>query len=85
MHTTGGMSSNATGAFNTRLSDSYGKVMEPSGNVRRSEIFSSWRSGSGEAKAGVNYTIDVSHSHTYFGDIETRPQNYTIKVWKRTA
>lgn len=86
-HTTGGMSSNATGSFNTRLSDALGaaNVTEPSGNVRRSEVFKAFRSGSGDAWIGVKYIIDVAHSHTYFGDIETRPQNYTVRVWKRVA
>ena len=31
------------------------------------------------------YDFDVSHIHTYDGDIETRPQNYTYRIWKRTA
>lgn len=31
------------------------------------------------------YLIDASHDHTLSGDTETRPDNYTIKIWKRTA
>lgn len=30
-------------------------------------------------------SFDGSHDHTLSGDTETRPDNYTIKVWKRTA
>ena len=86
-HTTGGMSANNWGNFNTRLSDSLGaaNVIEPSGNVRRSGVFEAYRSSSGGAWLGVNYTIDVSHTHTYNGGVETRPQNYTVRVWKRVA
>ena len=82
-HTTGGMSANATGNFNTRFSDA--SVVEPTGNVSRSGVFKGYKSGSGDAWVGVNYYIDVSHTHTCYGDIETRPQNYTVRIWKRTA
>ena len=86
-HTTGNMSANQTGTFNTRFSDKMGaaNTIEPSGNVSRSGIFPAYKSGSGDAWVGVNYTINVSHTHTYYGDIETRPQNYTVRIWKRTA
>ena len=86
-HTTGDMSTHATGGFNTRLSDHMGdaNTIEPWGNVGRSDIFTAYKSGSGDAWVGVNYTIDVSHTHTCYGDIETRPQNYTVRIWKRTA
>ena len=81
------MSANQTGTFNTRLSDKMGSsnTMEPRGNVSRSNLFVAYKSGSGDAGVGVNYTINVSHTHTYYGDIETRPQNYTVRIWKRTA
>ena len=86
-HTTGGMSANAIGAFNTRLSDKMGaaNTMEPWGNVSRGDIFDGYKSGSGDAWVGVNYTINVSHTHTYSGAAETRPYNYTVRIWKRTA
>lgn len=38
--------------------------------------------------------IDASHAHSFYGiigttsskgDIESRPENYTIRIWKRTA
>ena len=81
------MSANQTGTFNTRLSDTMGNTntREPTGNVSRSGIFTAYKSSSGDAWVGVNYTIDVSHTHTCWGDIETRPQNYTVRIWKRTA
>ena len=36
--------------------------------------------------ATCNYAnINANHSHSISGDTETRPINYTVKVWKRTA
>lgn len=28
---------------------------------------------------------DGSHTHTLNGDAETRPDNYTVRVWKRVS
>lgn len=30
-------------------------------------------------------SFDGSHDHSLSGDTETRPDNYTVKIWKRTA
>lgn len=40
-------------------------------------------SGSTGTTAAVR--VDADHSHTINGDAETRPINYTIRIWKRTA
>ena len=85
-HTTGGMSDRATGSLVTDknfLADSYSS----SGNI------SAWRFPSNSNQLswhpignyGTELNIDVSHTHTYSGAAETRPQNYTVRIWKRTA
>ena len=82
-HTTGGMSANAKGYIG------YGIPSQnpyASGNVtlddRRGDT-SLWGDHSSYLCDG--YDIDVSHVHTYDGDIETRPQNYTYRIWKRIS
>ena len=29
--------------------------------------------------------IDATHNHTLDGDNETRPKNYTVRIWKRVS
>lgn len=52
--------------------------------------------GTGDQTAGttggsfrVYYKMDISHTHEFSSDSEggneCRPNNYTIRVWKRTA
>jgi hypothetical protein len=100
-NTTSGMSGNSEGTFNARRSDGlntkYPADLDCSGNVTRIAIGTSYRSGAGEgSNLGVNYKIDVTHTHNIYlrggisasissTDIETRPKNYTVRIWKRTA
>ena len=88
------MSNNATGSLNTRLSDALNTNNvgdAASGNVSRSNIFTAYKSDSGGATVGVNYKINVQHTHDIDftsgsnGGDEARPLNYTIRIWKRTA
>ena len=84
------MSDNATGEFyNGRsfLSDGFGAA----GNISVQKNYNGsngfyalgWDSSAGRYNSKV--FINVSHIHTYYGGVETRPQNYTIRIWKRIA
>ena len=82
-HTTGGMSANANGSFGHGIPS---QTPAASGNVtvnnKRSDV-ALW--GNHDSFLCDGYDIDVSHTHTYQGDVETRPQNYTVRIWVRTA
>ena len=94
-HTTGGMSANATGIFtqnNNGICVSVANSWETPGATSGCVSAQSSATGGGcEIGAGRwigfldNVRINVSHTHTYYGGVETRPQNYTIRIWKRTA
>ena len=87
-HTTSGMDNNATGTLFTSRSF-LGRAWGAEGAIKCEEPANNtfyglaWDSMAGMCSSKL--TIDVSHTHEYNGDVETRPQNYTIKVWKRTA
>ena len=40
--------------------------------------------GGADGRGSAMY-LNVQHTHTYSGAVETRPQNYTVRIWKRTA
>lgn len=89
-HTTGGMSANATGSFyNARsfFSEEFGGEgnvsVDKSYNGENGAYALEWGGTAGKYRSRVY--INVSHTHTYSGDVETRPQNYTVKIWKRIA
>lgn len=37
------------------------------------------------SRGRYSISIDVDHKHSLTGDTETRPENLTIRIWKRTA
>lgn len=90
-HTTGNMSANATGSFGLNSKLAYARVPVAntrSGNITLSNYQTSWVSSDdniGFYAKTVN--INVQHTHTYGtdDDIETRPKNYTIRIWKRIS
>lgn len=77
---TGGMSNNSRGSFNARRSDGLGtgNTIDCSGNVTRNDLFTAFRSGSGEfSNGGVNYYINVEHTHSFSGTTEGNSGNTT--------
>lgn len=87
-HTTGGMSGNSAGSiYSSRsfLGDSYSAF----GNMFYEMEYTPNSNGLGWSSSAPQQSCKVSnniaHTHTYSGDVETRPQNYTIKVWKRVS
>ena len=82
-HNTGGMSANAKGHIGYGIPS---QSPYASGNVtvdNHRDDTALW--GSNHNYLCDGYDIDVSHIHTYYGAAETRPQNYTVRIWKRTA
>lgn len=91
-HTTGNMSANATG----KIYDSYheggfdssdGNLTSINGDSSYSGTVNNLRWLSASSKPWL-LKINVEHTHTYGNDNdnpETRPINYTIKIWKRIA
>lgn len=77
-HTTGDMSDRATGG---PWSSEYGG--RSLGAVYSSGGMAGEKGGA--SGGGDAMYLNVQHTHTYYGDIETRPQNYTVRIWKRTA
>ena len=85
-HTTGGMSANNWGSVESTWEGLFnGRSLSCAGNITLSGS-TSWSGGDNSAGGKpTTMTIDVSHTHTYSGAVETRPQNYTVRIWKRTA
>lgn len=87
--TTAGMSANATGKLSVVAT--YRDGATGSGCISLSDKFMHGDFGGGGGSGGYYYTmsINVSHTHTVtvnnYGDNETRPENYTVRIWKRTA
>ena len=89
-HTTGNMSANAYGSV---TSSKYGLFAHSysDNNMTTSACISlgDWsgrrRTGGEADNVPKTLSINVQHTHTYYGDKETRPQNYTVRIWKRTA
>lgn len=95
-HTTGNMSGNATGSFTTAMMNLNGSTtMAP---VSKSGFVTANESTGNPllAREQDNYkrateqqvTMNIEHTHTYGNatdNPETRPVNYTVKIWKRTA
>ena len=82
-HTASGMNQNSEGSFLIHDGADIGSI---SGFVKERIGWTNYRGMSSQASyAGVR--MDISHTHTINpdGGNETRPQNYTIKVWVRTA
>ena len=84
--TTSGMSANSTGSAKIMYkTDSYTR----SGNMTMTSGSTIGTTGASAINMGtVTLGINVAHSHNMYlrsSDSETRPVNYTIKVWKRTA
>ena len=77
-HTTGNMSAHATGG---PWSSEYGE--NTSGAVYASG-YERGEKGGADGHGDAMY-LNVQHTHEYHGDVETRPQNYTVRIWKRTA
>ena len=67
------MSARATGG---PWSSEYGEVS--SGAVYMSGNMKSEKGGA-SGTGNVMY-LNVQHTHTYSGDVETRPQNYTVRI-----
>ena len=77
---TGSMSGNSSGSFNARRSDSLGAnyTIDCSGIVTRGDLFTAFKSSSGEfSKGGVNYTINVQHTHSFSGTTDGNSGNTT--------
>jgi hypothetical protein len=79
------------GLFNGRCNITTGGRISVSNNRN-------WAGGdNNEPNRPGKMTINLSHTHTYSGEStteynstsvgnnETRPKNYTVKIWKRTA
>ena len=83
----GNMSQNATGTiYIDELASGYG-TFNPYGNISRGSSPGVTYTRSASAN-GTYYAfnINVQHNHSLSStDSETRPVNYTVKVWKRTA
>jgi hypothetical protein len=91
-HTTGGMSDHATGAMNANTTGGFGnmEIAGFDGNMSSSSrTTDEYAKPEGTSPYCLkSLKIDVSHTHTYGNsndNPETRPVNYTIKIWKRTA
>ena len=81
------MSNNASGSLWTRrsfLGDAWTAVGAITVSQENDNSYA-LVGGSAAGMYGCKLSIDVSHTHTYYGDVETRPQNYTVRIWKRTA
>lgn len=81
-HTTGGMSANDVGTFGGTDGGFAGGNFT-SGNIKGTYVRTF--DGNGKYPHLYKYTINVSHNHTYNGDVETRPQNYTVRIWVRIS
>ena len=90
--TTGGMSANSTGTVRSTHEGLFnGRRLEWSGNTTLSGS-TDWSGGDNSAGGKpTTMTINVAHTHGYSGTTsntgsnETRPENFTIRIWKRTA
>ena len=72
------MSDRATGGpWSSECGNFSGGAVYMSGNMKGEK---GGASGTGDAMY-----LNVQHTHTYSGAVETRPQNYTVRIWKRTA
>ena len=72
------MSARATGGpWSSEYGRSSSGAVYPSGGIAGEK---GGASGGGDAMY-----LNVQHTHTYSGAAETRPQNYTVRIWKRTA
>ena len=77
-HTTGGMSDHSTGGpWSSEYGHNSSGAVYVSGGIKGEK---GGANGSGDAMY-----LNVQHTHTYSGAVETRPQNYTVRIWKRTA
>ena len=68
--TTGSMNGNSSGSFNARRSDVLGAsaTVDCSGIVTRGDLFTAYKSSSGEfSRGGVNYSININHNHSFSG------------------
>ena len=89
-HTTGNMSANSYGSVS---SSKYGLFphshidnnMTTSGCISLGDWNGRRRTGTEADNVPKTLSINVQHTHTYSGAAETRPQNYTVRIWKRTA
>ena len=89
---TGGMSANSKGTVeSTREGLFNGRSLIWSGNTTLSGS-TEWSGGDNSAGGKpTTMTINVAHTHDYSGTTsntgsnETRPENFTIRIWKRTA
>ena len=84
MNSTGTVRSTRDGLFN-------GRSLVWPGNTTLSGT-TNWAGGSdGDGGIPTTMTINVAHTHGYSGTTsntgsnETRPENFTIRIWKRTA
>ena len=72
------MSDHATGGpWSSEHGDDSRGAVYMSGNIKGEK-------GGADGTGDAMY-LNVQHTHTYSGDVETRPQNYTVHIWKRTA
>lgn len=83
------MSARATGELSVVATYRYGAT--GSGCISLSNAFTEGDFGGGGGKGGYFYTMSINVSHTHniivdnYGDNETRPKNYTYRIWKRIA
>jgi len=87
-HTTGGMSANATGSVSS-ICYKADSELSLSGNLSGTYVVgATWKGVGGAGQGFLSLNLNVAHTHTYGDNTnnpETRPINYTIRVWKRTA
>lgn len=84
-----GMSGNATGTLSVVAT--YRNGATGSGCISLRDAFMNGDFGGAGGKGGYFYTMSINVSHTHnvivdnYGDNETRPENFTVRIWKRTA
>lgn len=87
--TAGGMSANATGCLSVVAT--YRSGATGSGCISLGNAFTDGDFGGAGGKGGYFYTMFINIPHTHnvtvdnYGDNETRPENYTYRIWKRIA
>ena len=88
---TAGMSANSSGSINVSIPWT---SANSSGCMSITSQTESYANGNSSQSVGKKISVNVAHTHNVYlrgsvslgdGDTETRPVNYTIKVWQRTA
>lgn len=93
---TGAMSGNSSGTAKFKAYGGDPSVMSTSGNISKNNPSREGSVGGTSATTAQQNTITVNVAHTHAvylrgsvtlgdGDTETRPVNFTVQIWKRTA